>query len=89
VRTGLWPDSNNSEDSQWKLLLRTRHQSKVGLAAVLERQRWADAPVNDGLFVRRPGGGALTGFAHGDRGAGVANATLASLFAACWSANAS
>jgi hypothetical protein len=22
-------------------------------AAVLERQRWADAPVNDGLFARR------------------------------------
>jgi len=33
------------------------------LAAVLERQWWADAPVNDGLFVRRDANDeALTGF---------------------------
>src|SRR5262249_24088444 len=52
------------------------------LAAFLERQWWADAPVNDGLFVR--GDAKRRNFnwfsLRGDKEAGVANATLASFW---------
>lgn len=51
------------------------------LAAVLDAKWWADASVNDGLFVRRDADDeTFTGSPCGDREARVANATLAFSF---------
>ena len=44
------------------------------------RQWWADASVNDGLFVQRADDETFIGFVRGDREARVANAILAFFF---------